>query len=114
VYKKKLVPTKEPETNLVPLSSLSYVDTVFLCCGEPGHGKSTCSKQQLFFICKASNHVEDECPVLKRPHQIARYVGSATTGLGFYHIEAPESSINPISSTKNYGVVVVEEGEISN
>jgi hypothetical protein len=51
--------------------------------------------------------------VLKRPHQIARYVGSAATGLGFYHIEASETSINPISTTKNCGVVSVEEGEIS-
>jgi hypothetical protein len=100
VYKKKLVSTKEPETNLVPLSSLNYAGTVFLCCGEPGHGKSTCSKQKFCFICKASNHVDDECPVLKRPHQIGRYVGSAAIGLGFYHIEAPESSINPISSKK--------------
>jgi hypothetical protein len=44
---------------------------------------------------------------------MARYVGSVATGLGFYHIEAPESSVNPISSTENYGVVAVEEGEIS-
>jgi hypothetical protein len=39
-------------------------------------------------------------------------LGSAATGLGFYHIEAPESTIIPISSTKNCGVVTVE-GEIS-
>jgi hypothetical protein len=64
-------------------------------------------------ICKADNHPNEECPVLKRPHQIARYVGSAATGLGFYRIEAPESPINPISSTKNCGVVAVIEGEIS-
>jgi hypothetical protein len=64
-------------------------------------------------ICKATNHPDEECPVLKRPHQIARYVGSAATGLGFYRIEAPESPINPISLTKNCGVVAVEEGEIS-
>jgi hypothetical protein len=51
--------------------------------------------------------------VIKRPHQIARYVGSSATGLGFCHIEAPESSINPISSTMICGVVTVEEGENS-
>jgi hypothetical protein len=45
VYKKKLVANKEPESNLIPLSSLNYADTVCLCCGEPGHGKGTCSKQ---------------------------------------------------------------------
>jgi hypothetical protein len=44
---------------------------------------------------------------------MAKYIGSAATGLGFYHIETPEISVNPISSTKNCGVVAVEEGEIS-
>jgi hypothetical protein len=112
-YKKKLVANKEPESQLIPLSSLNYADTVCLCCGEPGHGKGSCSKQQFCFICKAGNHVDDECPVLKRPHQMAKYIGSSATGLGFYHIETPETVVNPISSTKNCGVVAVEEGEIS-
>jgi hypothetical protein len=112
-YKKKLVANKEPESQLIPLSSLNYADTVCLCCGEPGHGKGSCSKQQFCFICKAGNHVDDECPVLKRPHQMAKYIGSSATGLGFYHIETPEAVVNPISSTKNCGVVAVEEGEIS-
>jgi hypothetical protein len=62
---------------------------------------------------KATNHSVEECPVLKKPHQIARYVGSSATCLGFYHIEAPETSVNPISSTKNCGVVTIEDGEIS-
>jgi hypothetical protein len=55
----------------------------------------------------------DDCPVLKRPHQIARYIGSSANGLGFYHIEAPEVSVNPISSTRNCGVVTIDDGEIS-
>jgi hypothetical protein len=55
----------------------------------------------------------EECPVLKRYHQIATYIGSSATGLGFYRIEAPETSVNPISSTRNCGVVAIEEGEIS-
>jgi hypothetical protein len=51
--------------------------------------------------------------VLKRPHQIARYIGSSATGLGFYHIEMPESTANPVSTTRNCGVVTVEEGVIT-
>jgi hypothetical protein len=55
----------------------------------------------------------DDCPILKRPHQIARYIGSSATGLGFYHTEAPEVSVNHISSTRNCGVVTNDDGEIS-
>jgi hypothetical protein len=44
---------------------------------------------------------------------MAKYVGSAATGLGFYHIELPEVVLNPVASTKNCGVVIVEGGVIS-
>jgi hypothetical protein len=44
---------------------------------------------------------------------MAKYIGSAATGLGFYHIEIPEVVINPVASTKNCGVVLVEGGEIT-
>jgi hypothetical protein len=65
------------------------------------------------FICKATNHAVEYCPVRKRPHQMAKYIGSAATSLGFYHIEIPEVVINPVASTKNCGVVLVEGGEIT-
>jgi hypothetical protein len=92
---------------------LNYADTICEGCGEPGHLKAACSKGACSFICKASNHAVDDCPVLKRPHQIGRYIGSSANGLGFYHIEAPEVSVNPISSTRNCGVVTIDDGEIS-
>jgi hypothetical protein len=41
---------------------------------------------------------------------MAKYVGSAATGPGFYHIELPEVVVNPVASTKNCGVVIVEGG----
>ncbi|KAK1667203.1 hypothetical protein QYE76_055362 [Lolium multiflorum] len=78
-------------------SSLNYADTICEGYGEPGHLKAACSKGACCFICKASNHAVDDCPVLKRPHQIARYIGSSANGLGFYHIEAPETG--KVSST---------------
>jgi hypothetical protein len=65
----------------------------------------------MFFICKATNHVVENCPVRKRPHQMPKYVGSAATGLGFYHIEIPEVVVNPVASTKNCGVVLVGVGK---
>ena len=49
----------------------------------------------------------------KRPRQLAKYVGSAASGLGFYHIECPEKVINPVVSGKNLGMVVVEEGDLT-
>jgi hypothetical protein len=57
--------------------------------------------------------VVEGCPVLKRPHQVARYTGSSATRLGYYHVEIPEVLNNPMSTTKNYGVVTMEEGVIT-
>jgi hypothetical protein len=44
---------------------------------------------------------------------MAKYVGSGTPGLGFYHIEMPETVINPVGSTRNYGIVIIEGGEVT-
>jgi hypothetical protein len=65
------------------------------------------------FICKATTQPVDECHVIKRPPQIAKYIGSATTGLGFFHIETPDLVVNPVATTKNYGLVRIEEGNIT-
>jgi hypothetical protein len=111
--KKKGKEAAAPDSSMVPLAQLNYANTIYACCGEPGHTKTACGKPQICFICKASNHVVEGCPVLKRPHQIARYIGSSATGLGFYHIEMPESTANPVSTTKNCGVVTIEEGAIT-
>jgi hypothetical protein len=43
---------------------------------------------------------------------MAKYAGSAATGLGFYHFELPEVVVNLVASTKNCGVVIVA-GELS-
>ena len=40
-------------------------------------------------------------------------MGSASTGLGFYCIETREVILNPVCSTKNCGLVIVEEGAIT-
>lgn len=52
-------------------------------------------------------------PVRKRPHQVAKYIGSAAPGLGFYHVEARELGQNSLGVMKNCGVVFVESGELS-
>ncbi|KAK1653959.1 hypothetical protein QYE76_071764 [Lolium multiflorum] len=83
-------------------------------CGEPGHFKQSCDKKGFCFICKATNHPVEECRVIKRPPQIAKYIGSAATGLGFFHIEIPDDVVvNPVATTKNYGLVLTEKGNIT-
>jgi hypothetical protein len=86
------------------LAQMNYTNSICMCCGEPGHHQATCSKTAMCFICKATNHAVENCPMRKRPHQMAKYIGSAVTGLAFYHIEIPEVDC---------GVVLVEGGEIT-
>jgi hypothetical protein len=44
---------------------------------------------------------------------MAKYVGSGAPVLGFYHIKMPETVINPVRSTKNCEIVIIEGGELS-
>jgi hypothetical protein len=41
-------------------------------------------------------------------------LGSAANGLGFFHIEIPDVVVNPVATTKNCGLVLIEEGNITN
>jgi hypothetical protein len=95
-------------------NQISYVDTICLGCGEPRHFKQSCDKKSFCFICKATNHPVEECPVIKRPPRVAKYIGSASNGLGFFHIEIPDVVVNPVATTKNCGLVLIEEGNITN
>ena len=90
-----------------------YSQAMCYNCGNPGHPQSECKKAKLCFICKSAAHAVGECPVRRRPHQMAKFVGSAAAGLGFYHIEVPDMGQNVIGSFKNCGVVYIESGEIS-
>lgn len=46
-------------------------------------------------------------------HPIAAYVGSASQGLGFYHVEVPSVESTQWLNLTNYGVVKVLSGSIS-
>jgi hypothetical protein len=65
---------------------MSNAGTICLGCGEPGHFKQSCDKKAFFFICKATNHLVEECHVIKRPPRIAKYIGSVATCLGIFFI----------------------------
>jgi hypothetical protein len=108
--KKKLMaaPKDAVVTGADSFAQMNYTSSICMCCGEPGHHQTVCTKPKFCFICNATSHPVDECPVRKRPHQMAKYVGSAATGLGFYqNMELPEVVVNPVASTKNCGVVIV-------
>lgn len=85
-----------------------YSQNMCFNCGDPGQLQAKCLKPKLCFICKSTAHAVSDCPVRKRPHQLAKFVGSDATGLGFYHIEVPDMGQNAIGSYKNCGVVYIE------
>uniref|UniRef100_A0A453A991 CCHC-type domain-containing protein n=1 Tax=Aegilops tauschii subsp. strangulata TaxID=200361 RepID=A0A453A991_AEGTS len=68
---------------------MSYAPMISYSCGDPGHHVHKCESAKSCFICKMITHKVDSCPVRKKAHTCARYVGSAAPGLGFYHLDTP-------------------------
>jgi hypothetical protein len=60
-----------------------YAEVICYNCGEPGHHKAACSLTKSCFICGSLEHEVDACPVKKQPQKLAKFVGSAASGLGF-------------------------------
>lgn len=55
----------------------------------------------------------NDCLAWKRDHPVAAYVGSASQGLGFYHLEVPDVESTQWLNLTNCGVVRVRSGEIT-
>jgi hypothetical protein len=56
----------------------------------------------------------DACPVKKQPQQLAKFVESFASWLGFYHIELPfqtTASLTPINH--NIALVYIDHGEVT-
>jgi hypothetical protein len=58
-------------------------------CGEPGHYVGICSKPKIYFICAIPGHYMSVCPMWEKNQPMASYMGSAGSGMGFYHIDLP-------------------------
>jgi hypothetical protein len=83
----------------------SYENAIYYNCGEPGHNTGKCSLPKACFICKKVNHEVEDYPVRRQAHSTARYIGSATTGLDFYHIDMRAKTVQN-NATKNVGCVL--------
>ena len=61
------------------------------------------------------DHVSADCPEWKKPTTTALFLGSANSGLGFHHVdvEAREGRFRHWKGFDNYGVFVIEEGEMN-
>ena len=91
----------------------SYIPTICLGCGEPGHAQISCTKPAACAICKMVTHAADDCPVRKRPHKVAKYVGSAASGLGYFKIDIPDVNGQHLGNLRNIGLALIEPGEIT-
>jgi hypothetical protein len=89
------------------------LDAICYNFGVPGHHKAGCKKPKFCFRCKKEDHMVDTCLVKKQGHSSAKYIGSATNGLGFYLIEVLEKEDRPTIDFTNCGKVYIESGEIS-
>ena len=68
-----------------------YSKMVCFNCGIPSHFVGNCVMPKLCFICNLSSHPVHACPEWIKDHPEAAYFGSAGSGLGFYHLDIPES-----------------------
>lgn len=82
-------------------------------CVLPGHFVGMCSIPKICFICRNPGHHMDVCTTWYKTYPFSQYLGSANSGLGFYHIETGEKSDADRLNFDNVGLVYVQEGEIS-
>lgn len=88
-------------------------DVICYNCGEPTHFVGTCPIPKLCFICHKSGHLMDNYDECFKTLHTAHFVGSANSGLGFFHIETESKNAIKWLNMSNVCVVVIEEGSIS-
>jgi hypothetical protein len=82
-------------------------------CGEPGHFVGICDKPKVCFICAILGHYMIDFPQWKKSQPAASYLGSAGSGLGFYHIDLPEFETRRWLNISNYGIMTIRMGVIT-
>jgi hypothetical protein len=84
-----------------------YISMTCYNYGEPGHFIGICSKPKICFICAVPGHYMTECTFWKKSPPMASFMGSASRGLGFYHIYLPEADTTRWLNLTNCGVVKI-------
>jgi hypothetical protein len=79
-----------------------------------GHFSTDCKEPRLYFVCQTSDHDGRDCPEWSKPLELAQYLGSATQGLGFFHVEVLNDTSREgyLKFLDNYAIMSVEEGMI--
>jgi hypothetical protein len=85
--KDKEVYHEKPSLDVVPTIDPRYKSMTCYNCGEPDHFVRICSKPKICYICAIPDHYMSVCQMWKKNQPIASYMGSAGSGLGFYHID---------------------------
>jgi hypothetical protein len=67
--------------------------------------KTACSVHPICFNCEATDHVVDFYPIKKDTQQLAQFIGSAASRLGFYHVDIPDTHTDT-SSVHNVRLVL--------
>jgi hypothetical protein len=81
-------------------------------CGEPCHYVGMCPRPKKCFICGSQMHHMDKCPEWYRPMPMAQFYGSASLGLGFFHVEVDKPAVVAWLNMDNVGIAIVD-GEIT-
>jgi hypothetical protein len=69
-----------------------YRNVVCYNCGELGHYVGNCIKEKVCFMCGIPGHHMNNCGLWGKPIPMADYVGSANSGLDFFHVNVVESN----------------------
>jgi hypothetical protein len=72
-----------------------------------------CDKPKVCFICAILGHYMSDCRNWKKPQPMAAYMGSASSSLGFYHIDLPKVETTRWLNITNCGAVIIKKGDIS-
>jgi hypothetical protein len=95
----KAVMEVEEKDEIVSSPKDKFINVVCFNCGDVGHYSTTCTKARCCFICQKEDHVVEHCLEWKKEQPAAQFYGSATKGLGFYHIDV-EPEMGDSSSRK--------------
>jgi hypothetical protein len=104
---------KQPE-DMMEVEPGKLSKNICFNCVEVGHFSTDCKAPRLCFICQTSSHVGRDCPKWGKPIELAQYLGSATQGLGLFHLDVQdeENKRGYMKFLDNCVVLTVEEGVI--